>query len=115
MDMQIRKDQINIAEEDSNLLIVTDGNNGVKVLPAGTTGQYLKSDGTWGIIEVTAPEDIVNEMSIVGVTSDDSTKLKMDTNVTVTNNSIKTDKYKIGSNVTMLYNNNTKCVEFIFN
>jgi len=63
----------------------------------------------------TITEDTTNELILVGVTSDATTNLKRDTNVTVTNDSIKANNFKMGTSAYMTYNSSTECIEFIFN
>ena len=63
----------------------------------------------------TTTEDTTNELILVGVTSGATTTLKRDTNVTVTNDSIKANNFKMGTSAYMTYNSSTECVEFIFN
>ena len=68
-----------------------------------------------GVIDCSTTEDTTNELILVGVTSGATTTLKRDTNVTVTNDSIKANNFKMGTSAYMTYNSSTECIEFIFN
>ena len=61
----------------------------------------------------TTTEDTTNELILVGVTSGATTTLKRDTNVTVTNDSIKANNFKMGTSAYMTYNS-TECIFNLF-
>ena len=86
-------------------------------LTAGTFSGDLSGNASSATISTTSTttEDTTNELILVGVTSDATTTLKRDTNVTVTNDSIKANNFKMGTSAYMTYNSSTECIEFIFN
>ena len=83
---------------------------------SGSSGSCTGNSATATISTTsTTTEDTTNELILVGVTSGATTTLKRDTNVTVTNDSIKANNFKMGTSAYMTYNSSTECIEFIFN
>ena len=83
---------------------------------SGSSGSCTGNSATATLSStVTTTEDTTNELILVGVTSGATTTLKRDTNVTVTNDSIKANNFKMGTSAYMTYNSITECIEFIFN
>jgi hypothetical protein len=83
---------------------------------SGSSGSCTGNSATATLSStVTTTEDTTNELILVGVTSGATTTLKRDTNVTVTNDSIKANNFKMGTSAYMTYNSSTECIEFIFN
>ena len=83
---------------------------------SGSSGSCTGNSATATLSStVTTTEDTTNELILVGVTSDATTTLKRDTNVTVTNDSIKANNFIMGTSAYMTYNSSTECIEFIFN